>query len=172
MSLATPQQMQLMARYGAWQNRQQTAAASRLDDAARRLDRAAFFGSIFGTLNHLLWADRAWLGRFIERPPTHAKAIGDSPRETEDWDRYCQARATVDRTLIDWADGLGEGDLMGDLAWWSSAAGREMRRPKALCALHMMNHATHHRGQVHAMLTAAGIDPGVTDLPFLPDDPG
>jgi uncharacterized damage-inducible protein DinB len=32
----------------------------------------------------------------------------------------------------------------------------------------MFNHQTHHRGQVHAMLTAAGVDVGPTDVPVLP----
>ena len=34
---------------------------------------------------------------------------------------------------------------------------------------HMFNHQTHHRGQVHCMLTQAGAKPSDTDLPFLPD---
>jgi uncharacterized damage-inducible protein DinB len=34
--------------------------------------------------------------------------------------------------------------------------------------MHMFNHQTHHRGQVHCMLTQAGGKPGDTDLPFMP----
>jgi uncharacterized damage-inducible protein DinB len=41
-------------------------------------------------------------------------------------------------------------------------------KPRALLVAHMFNHQTHHRGQVHAMLTAAGATPGDTDLPFMP----
>ena len=50
--------------------------------------------------------------------------------------------------------------------------GREVSRPRALCVLHMFNHQTHHRGQIHAMLTAAGARPGVTDLAFMPEGVG
>jgi uncharacterized damage-inducible protein DinB len=42
-------------------------------------------------------------------------------------------------------------------------------RPRALCIAHFFNHQTHHRGQIHAMLTAAGARPGNTDLFLMPD---
>jgi uncharacterized damage-inducible protein DinB len=45
----------------------------------------------------------------------------------------------------------------------------EVRRPRALLIAHMFNHQTHHRGQVHAMLTAAGARPADTDLFMMPD---
>ena len=48
--------------------------------------------------------------------------------------------------------------------------GREVAKPKALCITHMFNHGTHHRGQIHAMLTAAGATPGDTDLFIMPED--
>jgi uncharacterized damage-inducible protein DinB len=40
--------------------------------------------------------------------------------------------------------------------------------PRWVQVAQMFNHQTHHRGQVHAMLTAAGLDVGPTDLPILP----
>jgi uncharacterized damage-inducible protein DinB len=57
---------------------------------------------------------------------------------------------------------------LGDLGWFSGAMGREVTKPKALLVLHMFNHQTHHRGQIHAMLTTAGARPGDTDIPFMP----
>ena len=45
-----------------------------------------------------------------------------------------------------------------------------MTRPRAQIIVHIFNHQTHHRGQVNAMLTGFGINPGVTDLPFTPAD--
>ena len=60
--------------------------------------------------------------------------------------------------------------LAADLTWFSGAAGRELTRPRALIVAHIFNHQTHHRGQVHAALTAAGQRTGDLDLPFiLPD---
>ena len=154
-----------MARYNAWQNRSMLAAAETLEPEAREADLGAFFGSIRATLSHLLWADRMWMSRLSdwERP---AGGISDSPSHETDWARLREARAAADEGIVSWADGAGA--LDGPLSWWSGAAGREVTRPRGLCALHMFNHQTHHRGQVHAMLTAAGARPGDTDLFLMP----
>ena len=61
------------------------------------------------------------------------------------------------------------GWLQGDLTWYSGSLGKDVARPKWLLVTHMFNHQTHHRGQVHCMLTQSGIAPGVTDLAFMPD---
>ena len=55
---------QFLARYNRWMNGRLFDACEQLPDPQRRLDRGAFFGSITASLNHLLWADRMWLGRF------------------------------------------------------------------------------------------------------------
>ena len=56
--MITPDYVRLMARYNSWQNGSLYAAADALSDAARREVRGAFFGSIHGTLSHILWGDR------------------------------------------------------------------------------------------------------------------
>jgi len=55
------------------------------------------------------------------------------------------------------------------LEWFSASAQRNVCKPKPMLIMHFFNHATHHRGQVHAMLTAAGAQPDDTDLFYLPD---
>jgi len=62
---------QLMASYNHWMNERLYAVCSEFSDAERRRDRGAFFSSIHGTLNHLLWGDRMWLGRFVGPPCTY-----------------------------------------------------------------------------------------------------
>jgi uncharacterized damage-inducible protein DinB len=57
-----------MARYNRWMNERLYECCSRLPDEARKRDMGAFFKSIHGTLNHLLLADRVWLGRFTGKP--------------------------------------------------------------------------------------------------------
>ncbi|MEM6727609.1 MAG: DinB family protein, partial [Pseudomonadota bacterium] len=57
----------------------------------------------------------------------------------------------------------------GDLSWFSGALGRDVTKPLAFCVAHFFNHQTHHRGQIHAMLTAAGHVPPDTDLFLLAD---
>ena len=75
--------------------------------------------------------------------------------------------AEADRRISDWAGRVEPEWLQGDLAWVSAVLGKEIRKPKALLVTHFFNHQTHHRGQVHAMLTAAGEKTGDTDLPFI-----
>ena len=65
--MIAPAYCQLMARYNRWMNERLYALCAGLDDDERKRDRGAFFGSIHGTLNHLLWGDRMWLGRFTRR---------------------------------------------------------------------------------------------------------
>ena len=169
--IVTPSWCAMMARYNTWQNRNLLDAADGLDEASLKQDRGAFFGSIAGTLNHLLWADLVWMSRFDggEAPPG---SIPESAGLWPDWGRFRAARAAADRRILGWADRLESDHLAGDLAWFSGAVGRELNRPLALCVGHFFNHQTHHRGQVHAMLTAAGAAPGPTDLFVMPEDIG
>jgi uncharacterized damage-inducible protein DinB len=167
--LISPGHARLMARYNRWQNESLYGAAGTLTDAARREDRGAFFGSIHGTLSHLMWGDGIWMHRFagLSRPPG---GIEDSPRLFSDWAAMATARKDLDAAIIRWAEGLGEKSLDGDLSWFAASTGLEMRKPLDLLVAHFFNHQTHHRGQIHAMLTAAGAKPGRTDLVFMPDE--
>ena len=65
-AMITREYCQLMARYNRWVNERLYALVSEFPAGER--DRDAFFGSMHGTLNHLLWGDRMWLGRFIDEP--------------------------------------------------------------------------------------------------------
>jgi len=169
--LVTPEWCAMMARYNRWQNESLVAAADGLGDAARRQDRGAFFGSISGTLNHLLWADLVWMARFQggEKP---AAGIAGSAALFGDWAACMETRAATDRRILSWAEGLGPAEIAGELTWHSGALGRDVTRPRDLCVAHFFNHQTHHRGQVHAMLTAAGARPGDTDLFLMPGEAG
>lgn len=159
--------VRLMARYNRWQNRSLVAATDRLDDAARRLDRGAFFRSIHGTFAHLAWGDTMWMHRFAGTPKP-AGGIKESPDSVPDWQTFKTLRAALDEAIVGWADELDGDWLVGDLTWYSGAAGRELSRPRALLVAHFFNHQTHHRGQIHAMLTAAGAKPEDTDLMVMP----
>lgn len=155
-----------MARYNAWQNESLLTAAATLNDAARRQDRGAFFKSIHGTLCHLLWADRMWLSRFAGTPkPT--QRIHESADLVADWADLVAQRRAFDGTILEWARGLSPEWLADDMVWFSGATQREMRKPRTLLVVHLFNHQTHHRGQIHAMLTAAGARPDDTDLMLL-----
>ena len=169
--IISPSACALMARYNLWQNSNLVAAADTLDPGARAQERGAFFGSIHGTFNHLLWGDLTWMARFDGGAPPKG-GIADSPGLLPDWTSFKRARAQTDRRILGWADRLEPEELIGDLTWHSGALNRSVTRPVDLCVLHFFNHQTHHRGQIHAMLTAAGAQPGDTDLPFMPEDIG
>jgi uncharacterized damage-inducible protein DinB len=158
----------VMARYNAWQNRQLTDLLEALDPIELTRDRKGFFGSVLATLNHLLWGDQMWMSRFdggsapnggIAQSTTLHPTLGT-------WDA---ARFQMDGRIKLWAAALTNVDLKGDLTWFSGATGRDVTRPLARCVVHMFNHQTHHRGQVHAMLTAAGSPAPVSDLVFMPE---
>jgi len=163
-----PAYVRRMARYNRWQNQNLYGCADRLSDAERRRERGAFFGSIHKTLNHLLWGDRIWMSRFtdVARPDG---GITGSVSLHEDWDELKRERMAFDGTMIAWADGLDAASLAGDLTWYSGAQKREVTRPRWILITHMFNHQTHHRGQVHCMLTQAGGTPHATDFPALPE---
>ncbi|MEM9012774.1 MAG: DinB family protein [Pseudomonadota bacterium] len=156
----------LMARYNAWQNGSLIQAAEGLSEAERWRDRGAFFGSIAATLNHLLWDDALWLMRFAgdERPEETVVPALAAP---SDWMEFERLRSERDGEIMAWAAGLDDQALGGTVAWYPAGGTVRVEKPKALCAVHLFNHQTHHRGQVHGMLTAAGARPEATDLPML-----
>ena len=159
--------VQRLARYNRWQNENLYGVADTLSDAERRRERGAFFGSIHGTLSHLLWADRIWMSRFAGTPRP-AGGIPESVSLYGDWGELKHERAAFDSVIVDWAERLDDDAVAGDLTWFSNAVKAEVSRPRWLLLTHMFNHQTHHRGQVHCMLTQAGGKPGDTYLFTMP----
>jgi len=90
--------------------------------------------------------------------------IKQSAGMIDDFQTLQARRETADAGILDWARRVDDAWLAGDLVWFSGAAQREMRRQKGPLVVHFFNHQTHHRGQAHALLTAAGQDTGDTDL--------
>lgn len=155
----------LMARYNGWMNARLLALCADIPDPERRRDRGAFFRSIHGTLNHLLYGDLAWLGRFTGEPavlPTMGVDLYD------DFDELRRARAALDARLVDWVDTLTDDWLHQPFAYTSKVDGLTREIPTWTLVVHLFNHQTHHRGQLTTLLSQLGLDPGVTDLPFLP----
>ena len=163
--MISPEWVRMMARYNAWQNSGLRREVEKLDEAEAARDRGAFFGSILGTCNHLLWADAIWMSRFTDHPKPPG-GIPQSVSLTPDVASWSTARAALDAAITTWADGVT--DASGDLSWYSGALGRDVTRDRAMLYTHFFNHQTHHRGQIHAMLTAAGARPDDTDLFAMP----
>lgn len=164
----TPAYCQMMSKYNAWQNGQVRAACEKLTEAELRADRGAFFGSVMATLNHILWGDTMWMSRLDggEGPRVDAKDHADLCPTFAVW---AQERMRMDQRIAQWAERVTEADLDGRLTWHAVMLGKDMSKPMGLCVVHMFNHQTHHRGQIHAMLTGLGRDPGDTDLVLMPE---
>lgn len=168
----TPEHAVLMASYNRWMNAKVYAAAAHLDATALRAERGAFFGSVLGTMNHLVVGDRIWLARFATHP--RAPAALDPVREMplprsldailyDDLDALAQHRVLLDEIICRWADALSEPDLAHVLRYANSKGVVSTRRFASLL-MHFFNHQTHHRGQLSTLLSQSGQDVGVTDL--------
>ncbi|WP_135468701.1 DinB family protein [Crenalkalicoccus roseus] len=166
--MISPDWCRMMAAYNSEMNRRLYAAAGSVPDAERKADRGAFFGSIHATLNHLLWGDRMWMSRLAgwERPQG---GIPGSTALHADFEALRAARAEADAAIEAWAGGLTAEWLSGALSWQSGATGRDLTMPRWITVAHLFNHQTHHRGQVHCLLTQQGVRPADTDLPFILD---
>jgi uncharacterized damage-inducible protein DinB len=160
--------IRLMARYNGWQNKSLYRAADSLSEAQRQSEQGAFFASIHGTLSHLFWGDSMWMHRFagMEKP---SGGIKESVRFVADWPALLERRNTLDQAIIEWSGRVDVDWLKGSVTWFSGAAGRDISKPAEALVVHFFNHQTHHRGQVHAMLTRLGAKPDETDLFLLPD---
>lgn len=142
-----------LARYHAWATHRLLAALAPLSDDAWHRDAGLFFHSVHGTVNHLLLTDRIWFGRF---------ARGESIRIPLDAEIHAERDAVV-AALADavaewrpWSERLDAARFDGELRYTRNN-GEEVRLPFTPALGHVFNHATHHRGQLSAAITAAGL---------------
>jgi uncharacterized damage-inducible protein DinB len=154
----------MFAGYNCWANERIYRAAAALSPADFTADHAAFFGSLAGTLNHLLVTDRIWMRRFT----------GDGPVQTRldeilslDIAELTALRGAEDERIIDYVDALTEVDLAGMVTYRTITAPSEIRQPLATGLAHFFNHQTHHRGQATALFTRIGGRAAVESLDLL-----
>lgn len=166
------EQIRLMAAYNQWMNKRLYEAAVGLPDEALREDRKAFFGSIIGTLNHLLVADTIWLQRFARHPSLHAALDpvrqwsapqGLSQLLFESFAEMRDHRVLLDQLITEWVEVLSEADLDRAVSY-ANTQGTPFSRDFHALLSHFFNHQTHHRGQATTLLSQAGVDIGSTDL--------
>lgn len=148
----------MFAAYNAWANGciYEAAAALTPDEYAR--DTGAFFGSMLGTLNHLLAADRIWMKRFTGQ--------GDAPKTLDAilfpaLPALKVARRDEDRRIVEWVYSLEDEDFAGRFTYVTATDMRTISQRLAPALDHFFNHQTHHRGQAHMILTSLG-KPSVT----------
>jgi uncharacterized damage-inducible protein DinB len=162
----TPLGARTMAQYNRWMNERLYEFCERLSDIERKRDVGAFFKSIHGTLNHLLLGDKIWLGRFLGEP---FRVTSLAQELHSDFIELRAERSTTDARIVDWAGSLTPASLAGELSYTSVINPKLHRYPLWFAVSHFFNHQTHHRGQLTALLSQSGVDPGITDLIYLPE---
>lgn len=153
----------MFADYNNWANRRLYAAAAELPESELRQSKGAFFGSVLATLNHILAADRIWMKRFTGE--------GDAPTALDatlhdDLASLASAREREDARMIAWLAGLDEARLTATFTYTPLSTPVSITQKLGPTLAHVFNHQTHHRGQVHATLTALGRPSIVLDLAF------
>jgi len=152
---------QLLANFNTWANTKIFSACKELDDAEYKKDRRAFFSSIHGTLNHLLVVDRAYIAR-IEGIDHGLKSLDqilfESLLQLE------VARIKEDKRLIDLVNRLSEESIHKEITYKGFETGNTTHTINIIL-ITLFNHQTHHRGQIHNMLSQIGVKPPQIDIP-------
>lgn len=163
MTITATTHYRMFGRYNEWANLQLYAAVARLAPEQYRADRGAFFKSVHGTLNHLLATDRVWMRRFTRE--------GDAPDRLdailfETFDPLRAARQVEDRRIVEFVDRLDDARISGTIKYRRVSAPEWFEQQLAPALAHWFNHQTHHRGQVHALLTGLVGEAPALDLLF------
>ncbi|WP_426103685.1 DinB family protein [Massilia sp. TSP1-1-2] len=162
----------LLAEYNEAMNTKLYQAAGQLSAEQLNEDRGAFFGSLSGTMNHIVAGDTIWLQRFAGHParfaalqPVLAMAApaGLTAIYSRDLATLSVQRGKLDAIIRQWVAGLADADLQHVLQYKNTKGVPAQKRFSSL-VLHFFNHQTHHRGQASTLLSQAGIDLGMTDL--------
>jgi uncharacterized damage-inducible protein DinB len=149
-----------MARNNLWSNDRLYRAVLTLKPGEFEAPRTSFFPSIKETLNHILVVDHLYLD-FLEEGGVGA-AINDDFKPFDDAARLAEAQGVSDRRLIAFCDGLQLSDLERRVVTDRRGDGMIPERIGDLLA-HLFIHQIHHRGQVHAMLSATSVKPPQLD---------
>lgn len=159
--MLTTNQFRELAAYNRWANSRLYAAALELSDQAYRIHIGVFFGSLHGTLNHLVLTDRLWLKRLTGE--------GDHPNELdavlyEDRKELTRARIEEDNRIMTVVNNYDDAALAA-LHSYKTTSGMPQSQVLSEILLHLFNHQAHHRGQAHACLSIlTGGEPPSLDL--------
>lgn len=166
------QNFERLAAYNRWMNRKVYHAAAELGVAELHADMRAFFGSVFGTLNHILVADTIWLKRFCGHPQElqslqtlHDVGAPSSLSQIlhADLEQLDAARRSLDEIIVRMCSEASE-DHYAQALRYVTTSGQSFVNEFAILVQHFFNHQTHHRGQVTTLLYQSAIDIGATDL--------
>jgi len=150
--------MQLLYAYNRWANARLVSAAASLSPEQLHRDLAVSYRSIFGTLQHIWWAEWRWLGRWLMRAPA-----GRDPLECRDIAALGVRWAEVEREQLEFLQPLTAADLERPISYENPPGTRWTYQLRHMLQ-HLVNHSTYHRGQVAAMLRQLDTAPPPTDF--------
>jgi len=156
-----------MARNNLWSNHRLHRACAQLSPEECAEHRGAFFGSILGTLNHILLVDRWYLGHL-----TGTLSEPMLPHDTmlhADLQSLTMGQLESDRSVIGFCDSLDPGRLTRAVEWTDTEGG-QCSDPVHVVLAHLFLHQIHHRGQVHQMLCTTDVPAPRLDEFFLSCD--
>lgn len=162
-------ELALLARYNAHVDRVVYDLLAGVDPELVAKPAGSPFGSILGILNHVLLAELSWLLRFRESLPGSQALAHETVAIGRTKDRMlhqsltdlCDHHLTVDRLIVDL---VGEPGAVDAVAEYTTRAGDRHRHRLGDLLLHVLNHATHHRGQISQILDAAGVEHDYSNL--------
>ena len=144
--------------YSAWASGLLVDAAGQLTPEELARDFGTADKSVLGTLVHIFGADRVWLARLKAEPANTFLTDVDYDLAVlqNDWP------ALYERWK-DWAAGLTD-EAAREALSFRDRRGNAWRQPLGQLVLHVVNHGTHHRGQVSGFLRTMGHTPPTLDL--------
>lgn len=157
----TPNELIQLAEYNKWANQTLYKSCANLPEADYKAERPSFFGSIHNTLNHILVGDRIWFGRFEGAP----EKLSLSDILYQDFSSLQKAREIEDSRILKYAQSISQHTLDNDLSY-TNVAGDNHCDPMSALLRHAFNHQTHHRGQVHCLLSQTDVPPPSLDIMY------
>jgi uncharacterized damage-inducible protein DinB len=156
-------------RYSGWASRKLMDAARSLPSEDLHKPLGVSHNSIAQTLGHIYLADRIWCWRVVDPTLTDIGLPLSQWAETA-WNLAETGWPEIQKKWEDWAASLDDAGL-ARVVTYKGMDGKTFENEAYKLVLHVVNHATLHRGQVMAMLRQVGVKPPATDLLFYYREP-
>ncbi|HEY4594690.1 MAG TPA: DinB family protein [Thermoanaerobaculia bacterium] len=146
--------------YMLWADRLTLAAVRQVKPEDLTRDAGISFGSVLGTLAHMVISQRLWLSRFLGNPLTSLPRLDEYP-DLSSWIAGSEETASQIEAFL---AGLSGDQLAAPLTWASLPDGAVRTLPLWQAVVHLVNHTTYHRGQVVSLLRQLGYETPQTDM--------
>lgn len=164
--------LERLAFYNQWMNKNIYQVSKQLNKEQLSEDKGAYFGSIIGTLNHIVVGDIYWFKRFSKHPRLSKSLeyfqnheLPNSLRSIihDELHKLWVKREEMDKIIVRFTSELSD-EVLSESLTYQNSVGEESTRNIGWLLQHVFNHQTHHRGQVTTLLNQSGIEVGVTDM--------